>query len=74
MKNIPAEGTCIVLCNGYLNEFIPDVCDFQGGTYEEARAYVDIELNAYPDLHYYICPITEFHHCTVTRHVRKMGS
>ena len=68
---IPGKGSHIVIHNGCLKKFDPD---FDGvfPNYEEAKAYVDRELDGYNDLHYFICPIAEFHHATVQRHMRKM--
>lgn len=72
-NQIPEKGSHIVISNGLMVGFAPN---FEGvfENYETAKEHVDDELEQYPGLHYFICPIAEFHHATLTRHMRKMQS
>ena len=61
----------IVFMNGTIAEVEPE--DLRIFTSKElAIDYVDYELESYPDLDYYLCPVMELHHCSVTKHVRKL--
>ena len=73
-KNRPAKGTYVVLINGMLNEFDPEIHEGSVfGSYWEAEEYVHKMQDGYGDNDYYICSIVTLHHCTVQRHVREMG-
>lgn len=66
--NRPPKGACIVLVNGFVGKFNPDLHEEVFSTYHDALAYVHEQQETYSDLEYYICPIMELHHTTVQKH------
>lgn len=68
----PEPGTVLVVCNGALKCFEPeDMRVFP--SHRDAIEYIKDRQQSYPDLDYYVCPITEMHHTTTTRHVRRLS-
>jgi len=64
-------GCYLVVTNGTLDEVeLEDPHLFTSK--QEALDYIQDEQEQYPGLDYYLCPITELHHATVTKHVRNL--
>jgi len=68
------KGTYVVLTNGYLEEFKPELHEDVFESYQEALIWVHEQQSQYPDLDYYICSLFELHHCTAQRHIRNLRS